>query len=135
MNQKFVIGTPEIMAHCIQYIARLEVRDEQPWEVVIRPYQRRRTDEQLRTLWKWHGEVAAALSISTGRPWTKEDVHEIVFLPKFMPCRQSELPDGTLVHKAMRTSVAPRGVISEAMDAYMAWCYEHAIEITVPEAA
>ena len=133
MKQHFVLRTPEVMAHCIQYIARLEAGEEKPWEVMVRPYQKRRSDPQLRTIWKWHDEVAAALTIATARPWTASDVHELVFKPKFMPCKQSELPDGTFVHKAMGTSIAPRQVISEAMDAYMAWCYTAGIEITVPE--
>ncbi|MEN8720086.1 MAG: hypothetical protein ABF296_07485 [Oceanococcaceae bacterium] len=116
-------------------------REGKTAEIIIRRMQADKTDPQRRTLWKWHGEVAAALSISTPHRWKKEDVHEIVFLPKFMPTVERVLPDGEVVHRPLRTSdrvpdeweTDMKAILSKAMDAYMAWAYQSDIEITVPE--
>lgn len=107
-----------------------------PQEVIIRDWQPPRTDPQRRTLWMWHGEVAADLSIRTDRRWTKDDVHEALFIPRFMPPHESELVDpdtGEIISRPKRTTEARKDEITDAMEQYMAWCYQQGIEITVPE--
>ncbi len=120
-----------------------KARDEgEAQEVLFREFQRERTDEQRRTFWMWHAQVASELSIRTGRRWTKEDVHEVVFLPRFMPTRELVDPEtGEILHRPLRTSdKAPegesrdiKGIISDAMTDYLRWITEMGIEVTVPE--
>jgi hypothetical protein len=112
-----------------------QIKDElwhnaRPLEVAVRKKMRHRTHPQLNLLWHWHHEVASELSVRTGRPWSAEDVHELVFLPRFMPCRECSLPNGETVMKAMRTSVATAKIVADAMEAYQAWCADMLIETT-----
>ena len=118
-------------------------RDGNPKEIVIRDWQPPRTDPQRKTLWMWHGEVASELTLRTGRRWSKEDVHEAVFLPRWMPTRELADPKtGEVITRPMRTSDRPpegderstKQIVSDAMTAYLAWAYEMGIEVTVPEA-
>ena len=117
--------------------AAREARDrEHPMEVLIRPWQPPRTDPQRKTLWMWHGEVAAELSIRTGCRWRKDDVHEVVFIPRHMPPADTELVDpetGEILSRRKRTSEATKPEISDAMTDYLRWIYEMGIEVTVPE--
>lgn len=118
------------------------LRQGEQVEVMVGPVRRERTDPQRRTLWMWHGQVASELTLRTGHRWTKDDVHELIFLARFMPVFELRLPDGEVVYRAMRTSDRvtpdgadpdPRRVISEAMDQYLAWISEMAIDVTVPD--
>lgn len=125
----------------LRQAAREARRDQRPKEIVIRDYQPPRTDPQRRTLWLWHTEVASELTLRTGRKWDKNDVHEAVFLPRWMPQRELVTPDGEIVYRQMRTSDKPpqddqrstKQIVSEAMTQYLAWIYSMGIEITVPE--
>jgi len=123
--------------------AARRARDEgRPQEVVFRPFQRKRSDPQRHTLWMWHGQVASELSIRTGKRWTKDDVHEVVFLARFMPSKELIDPEtGEVLHRPVRTSDKTlddddrdmRSIISDAMDDYLRWLTEMQIEVTVPE--
>lgn len=113
-----------------------------PVEVVIREWKPERTDPQRKTMWMWHGQVASELSIRTGTRWHKDDVHEYIFLPRWMPVIERMDPEtGEILHRPMRTSDKPpegedrstKQIISEAMTAYLAWIYEMGIEVNVPE--
>lgn len=116
-------------------------RDDRAKEIVIRDFKPPRTDPQRRTLWLWHGEVASELTLRTGRRWSKEDVHEAIFLPRFMPQKELVTPEGEIIYRSMRTSDKPpedderatKQIVSDAMTQYLAWVYEMAIEVTVPE--
>ena len=135
MIGRYIIRDEHIRRNAAAFVATLPIDPAKPVELIAQPLTKKRTNPQLRTLWKWHGEVAAWLTMNTAVKWTKDEVHERLFLAKFMPMVDAVLPDGTTVPKPQRTTGAPREVISEAMDAYMAWCYDHGIEITVPEPA
>lgn len=115
-----------------------------PVDIRVMPAARHRTDPQRQTLWMWHGQVASELTIRTGRRWTKDDVHELVFLERWMPVFELPLPDGSgVLLRHMRTSDKqtpdtceendPRKVITNAMDQYLAWITEMGIEVTVPD--
>lgn len=114
-----------------------------PQEVLFRPVQKQRTDPQRMTLWMWHGQVASELALRTGALWTKDDVHEVIFLPRFMPQRELIDPQtGEVLTRSVRTSDRrpPEGddrdmreIISDAMDDYLRWIFEMEIEVTVPE--
>jgi hypothetical protein len=110
-------------------------------ELVLRKRKQHRTDPQRRTFWNWHGEVASELTLRTRQRWTKDDVHEVIFLPRFMPGIDFIGPEGEQMSRPMRTSdkIKPEGderthrqIISDAMNAYLAWIYEMGIEVTVP---
>lgn len=102
-----------------------------------------RTDPQRCTMWLWHGQVASELTLRTGRAWTKDDVHEVIFLERFMPHYELIDPEtGEVKSRPMRTSDkrspegddrSPREVITDAMDEYLAWIISMGIEVTVPE--
>lgn len=115
--------------------AAREARDTgKPVEALFRPWSPPRTDPQRNTMWKWHGEVASELTVRTGKRWTKEDVHEVIFIPRFMPQHEALIDPttGEVVTRNKRTSEATKAEISEAMTAYLAWIYEMGIEATVP---
>jgi hypothetical protein len=102
--------------------------------LTIAKWEPKRSDPQRKTLWMWHGEVAAELSIRGGMRWSKNDVHEIVFIEKFMPHKELIDPQtGEIKSRPLRTSEAKKSEISEAMGKYVAWAYENGIEITIPE--
>lgn len=115
--------------------------------ITVEAWEPGRSDPQRKTFWMWHGQVAAELSIRTGMRWTKDDVHEVVFLEKFMPRREVTDPEtGEVKSRPIRTSETDSGVydengkkkpmkevISESMTKYVAWCYENQIEVTIPE--
>lgn len=102
--------------------------------ITIEEWEPKRTDQQRKTFWQWHGEAAAELSIRTKMRWTKDDVHEFVFLEKFMPRKEViDLETGEVKSRPLRTSEATKHQISEAMTKYLAWAYENQIEVTVPE--
>ncbi|TQE98147.1 MAG: hypothetical protein FKY71_15330 [Spiribacter salinus] len=137
-------GYPRASAavEALRAAARRSKQDGKPMEVIIRDWQVPRSDPQRKTLWMWHGEVASDLTVRTGARWNKDDVHELVFLPRFMPQRELVDPEtGEVLHRPIRTSgPAPedddrdmRSIVSDAMEQYMAWCYQMGIEITVPE--
>lgn len=125
----------------LRSIAR-KARDEGvAHEVVFRQFERRRTDPQRCTLWMWHGQVASELTLRTHHRWSKEDVHEVLFLPRFMPARELIDPEtGEVMSRPLRTSdKAPedddrdiKAIISDAMDDYLRWVTEMGIEVTVP---
>lgn len=110
-------------------------------EFIVRPLKKPVTDPQRRTFRKWHSEVASELSVRTGMRWTGDDVHEVIFIPRFMPSQTITMPDGTEVVRHMRTSDKPfpgeersaRKIVSDAMDDYLRWIYDQDIEVTVPE--
>jgi len=112
-----------------------------PVEVRIRIYQRKKTLPQNATVWMWHTEVASQLTercreAGSDVSWTKEDVHELVFKPRWMPMRERMLPDGEVIAAPIGTSdkEATAEVISEAMEQYLVWIYEQGMEVTVPDA-
>lgn len=110
-----------------------------PVEVVVRPYRRRKSDPQNRTIWMWHTEVASQLTercaeLGSEVRWSRDDVHEHIFKPRFMPQRERMLPTGEITYSPMGTSdkAATVEVMSEAMERYLCWIYEHGLEVTIP---
>lgn len=129
-------------------VARLAFRDacqmvrhgKRAVEVIVQIYRRPKTDPQNKTIWMWHGEVASQLTercreAGSGVIWRKDDVHELIFKPRFMPQRERMLPDGELVFGPMGTSDkgATVEVISEAMEKYLSWIYSQGMEVTIPD--
>ena len=54
-----ILRTPADVKRAQAIVARSQVAPESPLEVIIRPYQRTRSQEQNRLLWKWYGIVEA----------------------------------------------------------------------------
>ena len=85
----------------------------------------------------WHGEVAADLSVRKQARWGKNDVHEAIFIKRFMPLWDRTLVNpetDTVIRRRKRTTEANQAEITEAMDAYLVWIYHMGIEVTIPEA-
>jgi hypothetical protein len=108
-------------------------------EVRLRFWKRKKTLPQNSTIWMWHTEVASQLTqrcreLGSEVVWTAEDVHGLVFKPRFMPMRERMLPDGEVVMAPIGTSdqEATVDVMSEAMERYLAWIYEQGMEVTIP---
>lgn len=108
-------------------------------EVLVRWFKRPKTSPQNKTIWMWHGEVASQLTercreAGSDVIWRKDDVHELIFKPRFMPQRERMLPDGELVFGPMGTSdkAATIEVISEAMERYLSWIYSQGMDVTIP---
>lgn len=98
---------------------------------------RKKTDRQHRTLWGWHREVAAQLNQHGGacQRWGAEDVHELIFKPRFMPAKELEGPGGELYWRArgLSDSDLSRDQLSEAMERYVSWAYQSGFELTMDE--
>jgi hypothetical protein len=111
-----------------------------PIEARISYWSPPKTNPQNRTLWMWHGEIASQMTercreMGMSTTWSKDDVHETIFLHRFMPQRELVTPDGEVIFKPIRTSdkEATAFVMSKAMDAYVAWAYSQGMELTIPE--
>lgn len=139
-NKGFKVG--QACAEHLRQACR-RARDEgEAQEVIIRKFEKSRTDPQRHTLWMWHGQVASELAVRTGMRWNKDDVHEVIFLPRFMPDKELVDPEtGEVLQRPLRTSDrAPddedrsmKQIISDAMDDYLRWVTDMGIEVTVPE--
>ena len=102
-----------------------------------------RTNPRLRTLFMWHGQVASQINIMNGSKWKPEDIHEVLFKPRWMPYIELVTPSGRIIRRPMGTSDkrspvegddrSPRRIISEAMTQYLVWICENGFEVTVPE--
>jgi len=109
-------------------------------EVIVRPYKKRKTLPQNRTLWMWHREVASQLN-ERGRmlghsvTWSADEFHDLVFKPRWMPAVEKALPDGTVASSPMGTSDpdCTTEILSNAMEQYLSWIYTQGMEITIPE--
>lgn len=128
---RIVIHSENARKMAMDVLAKLNI--EHPMEMTISRYHPTRTSSQNNLLWKWHSEVAADLTLSTGKPWTAAQVHYRVFCPKFLDGEVIELPDGTKAWASESSSGRSTVELSEAMDKYLAWCIEWGIDLTVPE--
>ena len=135
--------TRAVLRHVKQVAAQARDAGES-FQVRVGPRPKERTDPQRATMWMWHGQVASELTLRTGHAWTKDDVHEVIFLERFMPRYELIDPEtGEVKSRPMRTSDkrTPEGddrtarqAITDAMDEYLAWITDMGIEVTVPEA-
>lgn len=113
----------------------LRVPFEPLHEVRIKLWRPPKTSRQNKTLWMWHREVAAHILARTGTRVMPETIHEHLFLPRFMPVKETVTVGGESITIPMGTSDMDndRPTMKEAMDAYEAWCTTNEIEITIPE--
>lgn len=151
-EQRFIIGPRDavqgfrVARAAAEYLRATahRARDEgKPQEIIFREQKKTRSDPQLNTLWMWHGQVASELSIRSAMRWTKDDIHEEIFLKRWMPYFELLDPTtGEVKSRPMRTSEretpegderSPRQAISDAMTQYLAWTCENGIEVTVPQ--
>lgn len=128
-------GTAAALEHVQAMLA-----EGKPARIQVSRYVRGKTPPQLRTIWQWHTEVASQLTehcraAGYSFRWNREEVHEVVFKPRFMPRRTTVMPDGTTVDnpKGLSDSDTDLGEVSEAMDAYLAWITGQGYEVTVPD--
>lgn len=121
--------------------AKTLMQNGKPLRLILTDDGPARSDPQRNTFWMWHAQVASELTIRTGKTWTKDDVHDLIFLARYMPRVTLELPNGEIVSRPVRTSEKSgpdgepmREVISNAMNQYLAWIFEMGIEVTIPDA-
>jgi hypothetical protein len=130
---RLVVNGEDARAVCLRKLERLPLSPLH--ECILKEFQPPMTSGQRRRLRMWHTKVAAELCARTGYHWTGDDVHEFIFLPKFMPKEEIVIAPGETVIRPLRTSDLDnnKAITAEAMQAYEAWCFEHEIEITVTE--
>lgn len=131
--------TEERVVGMVVEAVREHTRQGQPAAVTVKRYRPKRTDPQVRTIWMWHGEVAAELShrcreAGFNVQWTKDDVHETLFKQRHMAQRETVLPDGECRYRAYGLSDrdTTRQMVSDAMEDYLRWIYQNGIEVTIP---
>ena len=102
---------------------------ERPWELTIERHVKKRTNSQLRLMWKWIDEVAQHVMEHTGTD--KDEVHEF-FKQKFLPARIIEIGG------EVREYYSTKGLTTTQMTIYMnriyAWATtELGLFLPVPE--
>ncbi len=113
---------------------------KKPVEVTMKPWRKAKTPPQHRTIWMWHTEVASQLTEwcrTNGHDvrWTAEDVHDLIFKPRYLPRRCKILPNGAEVCRMGSLTDTDLTVdeTSDAMEQYLAWLYEKGMSVTIPE--
>lgn len=130
-----------VAKNAMRSVCELVTEKDKPVRLTVEPYSKPKTDPQLRTLWMWHGEVASQLTerckmSGHATEFDKDAVHELIFKPRFMPSAEYLMPDtGEVKIKPMGLSDkdATKPVVTDAMEAYLAWIYEQGMEVTIPE--
>ena len=138
MKLRFVLQNNAGVAAVTNAIAEIFAAGKRA-EIEVGVWTPKKTDAQRRTIWKWHGEVASQLAelgkaMGHGARWTKDDVHDVVFKPRFMPSKEIIWPDGTVetVPKGLSDPTVTRQDVTDAMTKYLAWIYERGFEVTIP---
>ena len=103
-----------------------------PVQITFKEYKPVRSWSQNATLWMWHHDVAAEISLYTGKYWSAEAVHYRVFCPKFLRGEVVELPDGTKAWASETSSNQNKMDLADAMTNYQAWCIDNGIELRDP---
>lgn len=86
-RQHFILRSPATRSHAAQVVSEMIVDDKKPYEVIIRPWEQKRTDLQNKYLWGWlykniADQLEAAgivIALDDGReyPYDKDMLHEI----------------------------------------------------------
>ena len=132
--------TDERVLRMVAAAVRSLTRDGKAADVSVKKYVKVTTPPQRRTVWMWHGEVAAQLSerasdLGHDVKWTRNDVHELIFKPLFLPQVALMLPDGSEVYRPKGLSDRDTTVreVTQAMEAYLAWIYQRSMDVTIPD--
>lgn len=109
-------------------------------EVEVKRWRLRKTPPQHRTVWMWCAETASYLTEQCranglNTAWTKDDVYEVIFKPRFMPRREFVMPDGSEEDRPMGLSdpALTLPMLASAMDHFIAWAVSQGVELTIPE--
>ena len=115
MTTTIIVRDEKLRQNALRLISALNV--EKPWEITVKPYRKTRTLSQNALMWKWHGEVADAVSQHTGAD--KDDVHEF-FKRKFLKPRIVEI--GGEVLERYSTRSLKTAEMSDFMNRIYAYC-------------
>lgn len=122
------------------YLRNSVTQNNKDYEVRVVEFKQSKTPQQNNTLWMWHTEIASQLTIRCREAghnieWSRTDVHDLIFKPRFMPHKERVLPDGELITKPMNTSDkdCDLKIVSEAMERYLSWIYGEGMEVTIPD--
>ncbi len=106
-EQRYLIETPE-RAYQIACLVN-GLNTSRKWEVIIKPYQKKRTDRQNGLYWVWIGIIADELG------YEKDDLHDIL-RERFLPVRR-EMVLG--IERKRLTSTSSRDFTAQMMADYM----------------
>jgi hypothetical protein len=101
-GRRLILRNATIRDRAAEIVAGLPVSEEKPLEVLVRPYQKRRSLAQNSLYWKWVDAIRLHIIDSTGKRFSKDEVHEWL-AAEFLPTRVVEIAGKA---KATRTSTA-----------------------------
>lgn len=129
MTETYIIRSEEYRDRAVRAVQRLPANGEKPLAVTIGPHKPKRSSLQNDRLWEIHSQVSAQLSVMTQCKWKPEDVHEVVFKPRFCGMRELVTPSGRVVHRPKSSTELSKQEMADAQEAYVAWCYQNGIEL------
>lgn len=127
--QRYVLRNKRIRDKARAMVERLPVSEDAPLEVVVQQYKPKRSNAQNERLWAIHAQVSADLSVRTQCKWTPDDVHDVVFKPRFCGVRELTLPGGRVVKRGRSSTELSKQEMAEAQEEYVAWCLQRGIEL------
>lgn len=127
--QRYVLRNESVRERVRSMLDRLPVNDEQPLEVVVQPHRPKRSNPQNDRLWEINSQVAADLSVRTQCKWSSEDVHEVIFKPRFCGMRELTTPSGRTVKRARSSTDLSKTEMADAQEKYVAWCIGQGIDL------
>ncbi len=114
-EQTYVLRTPEICNRVIRWLEQIGAGDfKKVWQLEIKPYSKRNSNNQKRTYFGWVGMIAK----DTGH---SDDEIDEMFRKKFLPPTVVEL-GGESIEVSASIAKLPTMAMSEYMDRVMAFC-------------
>lgn len=107
-EQRYLVNTPEKAYQIACLVHGLNTSRE--WEVIIKPYQKKRSDRQNGLYWIWIGIIADDLG------YEKDDLHDIL-RERFLPVRREVILG---IERKRLTSTSSRDFTTQMMAEYMA---------------
>jgi len=117
--RKFRLISRDVMANCVDFIARQEY--DGTVEVDVKPYKKNRSTEQNALLWKWYGYIGNELGYS------KDETHDILRY-KFLGIMTREVC-GHQIEELPSTTKLKVGEMSEYMESISRFAAEHGIRL------
>lgn len=128
-----------VAKNCLRALCQVVKDTGKDHQVDISEFKPGKTPRQNRTLWMWHTEIASQLTERCKQnghdvEWSRQDVHDLIFKPRFMPTVEKKTPEGKVHYRPMNTSEkdCTKEIIIGAMEKYLAWIYSQGMEVTIP---
>lgn len=131
--RRMILRTPEIRARAAAMIAGLPADAEKPLEVLVRPYEERRTVEQNDRMWAMLADIARQVDWY-GKRLTPED-WKTVFTASLKKCQAVPGIDGGFVVLGLSTSRMSKKELSDLITLASAFGDERGVRWSGPREA